>query len=184
MTLRRLVLATAFVIAGWLAFMGDKSPQSTIVEPTARGTSTQKGAAVASPIQPQRLLSRKVDAEPMILAIVDRQRLIGGAHGSTSPSNLFASQTWKPPPTPPPPPSKPVPPPPPMAPPLPYVFLGKKSEDGKWEVYLARGEQTYIAREQSIIEGQYRIDAIKPPTLSLTYLPLSQQQTLTIGGLD
>ncbi len=94
---------------------------------------------------------------------------------------LFDSQTWNPPP---PPPPKPVPPPPPVAPPLPYLVLGKKLEDKTWEVYLARGDQTFIAREKGTLENQYRVDSIKPPTMTLTYLPLNQVQTLTIGGTD
>lgn len=94
---------------------------------------------------------------------------------------LFDSQTWNPPP---PPPPKPTPPPPPVAPPLPYIVLGKKSEDQKWEVYLARGDQVFIAREKESLENQYRVDSIKPPTMVLTYLPLNQVQTLSIGGID
>ena len=97
------------------------------------------------------------------------------------PEPLFDSQTWNPPP---PPPPKPTPPPPPVAPPLPYLVLGKKLEDQSWEVYLARGEQTFIAREKGTLENQYRVDSIKPPTMTLTYLPLNQVQTLTIGGTD
>jgi hypothetical protein len=94
---------------------------------------------------------------------------------------LFDSQTWNPPP---PPPPKPTPPPPPVAPPLPYIVLGKKSEGQQWEVYLARGDQTFIAREKETLENQYRVDSIKPPTMVLTYLPLNQVQTLSIGGFD
>jgi hypothetical protein len=94
---------------------------------------------------------------------------------------LFDSQTWTPPP---PPPPKPAPPPPPVAPPLPFTVIGKKLEDEKWEVYLARGEQTFIAKEKGLLDNQYRVESIKPPTMTLTYLPLNQTQTLTIGGTD
>ncbi len=69
-------------------------------------------------------------------------------------------------------------------PPLPFTYLGKKFEDGAWEVYLARGERTIIARPQTVIEGGYRVDAIAPPNLSLTYLPLNKAQRLHIGGAD
>lgn len=135
-----------------------------------------------------------------ILALQDRADLLGqsaptpapksppkSAKGSPpvpdqlKPEPLFDSQTWNPPP---PPPPKPAPPPPPVAPPLPYLVLGKKLEDQSWEVYLARGEQTFIAREKGTLENQYRVDSIKPPTMTLTYLPLNQVQTLTIGGTD
>ena len=75
-------------------------------------------------------------------------------------------------------------PPPPTAPTLPFIYLGKKVDDHIWEVYLARGEQTYIVREKTLIDNTYRVDSIRPPTLSLTYLPLNQAQTLSIGGID
>lgn len=124
--------------------------------------------------------SAKHDAT--ILRLKSRDTFIGesdkhrqGAHP------LFTSQTWTPPP---PPPSKPLPPPPPTAPSLPFTYLGKKIEDGVWEIYLARGEHTFIVREKSVIDGTYRIDSIKPPALTLTYLPLNQSQALTIGGID
>lgn len=131
-----------------------------------------------------------------ILPLQDRADLLGQsapaptpkpAKGQTpvpdqlKPEPLFDSQTWNPPP---PPPPKPTPPPPPVAPPLPYLVLGKKFEDQSWEVYLARGDQTFIAREKGTLENQYRVDSIKPPTMTLTYLPLNQVQTLTIGGTD
>lgn len=94
---------------------------------------------------------------------------------------LFDSQTWTPPP---PPPPKPTPPPPPVAPPLAFTVIGKKLEEGKWEVFLARGEQIFIAKEKAVLDNNYRVESIKPPTLTVTYLPLNQTQTLTIGGPD
>lgn len=71
-----------------------------------------------------------------------------------------------------------------MAPPLPFTVLGKAVGDGSWEVFLAHGEQTYIVRLHSVIDGQYRIDAIAPPTMTMTYLPLKQVQQINIGVLD
>jgi hypothetical protein len=54
-----------------------------------------------------------------------------------------------------------------------------------WEVFLARGgDRTYVVRNQTVIEGVYRVDAIAPPTLKLTYLPLNQVQQLNIGVPD
>lgn len=94
---------------------------------------------------------------------------------------LFNSQTWDPPP---PPPPKPIPPPPPVAPPVPFIVLGKKLEDQIWEVYLARGDTILIAREKTMLEANYRVDTIVPPTLTLTYIPLGQTQTINIGGID
>jgi hypothetical protein len=56
--------------------------------------------------------------------------------------------------------------------------------DEVWEVFLSRGDETLIVREGQTIESSYRIDAVKPPNLTLTYLPLGEQQQLRIGETD
>lgn len=74
-----------------------------------------------------------------------------------------------------------VAPPAPTAPPLPFVYMGKILNDGNRAVFLTRNDKPYIARAGDVLDGTYRVDAIQPPTLELTYLPLSQKQTLDIG---
>jgi hypothetical protein len=124
-----------------------------------------------------------------ILALVPRDALIGdsdarfgqvqnGAGGEGAP---FGRHDWTPPP---PPPQPAPPPPPPTAPPLPFTFIGKSVADGVWEVYLARGERTYVVHDKETIDGAYRVDAIAPPVMTLTYLPLKQIQQLNIGVFD
>jgi hypothetical protein len=191
MKMRHFLLTTGVAIAAWLAFFGDKTPAADIAEPinraSASGTakaSTLSTAVPAAAAGSTAALNTKAQREPVILALQARENLIGGDFSAPRTNNLFASQSWVPPPSPPPPPLKPLPPPPPAAPPMPFTYLGKKIEAGSWEVFLARGDQTFIVHEQSVVEGIYQIDAIKPPTLTVTYLPLKQVQTLTIGGTD
>jgi hypothetical protein len=74
--------------------------------------------------------------------------------------------------------------PPPTAPPLPFSYIGKSFSEGQWEIFLARGDQTYAVRNQTVIEKTYRVDAITPPILSLTYLPLNKSQEINIGVSD
>ncbi|MDP9109696.1 MAG: hypothetical protein M3N23_11605, partial [Pseudomonadota bacterium] len=124
-----------------------------------------------------------VSASLPLHALIPRAALIGGARAGKSDA-LFASQNWEPPPPPPAPPSKPSPAPPPAPPALPFTFLGKQLQDGVWQVFLARGDDTFIVHEHSVIDGAYRIDAIVPPQLSLTYLPMKHMQTLFIGGIE
>jgi hypothetical protein len=64
---------------------------------------------------------------------------------------------------------------------VPYQFLGKKQEGGDWEVFLARGELTFVVREGQVVEDAWRIERITPPSMSMTYLPLNQAQTMQIG---
>ncbi|UTY55760.1 hypothetical protein [Massilia sp. erpn] len=118
-----------------------------------------------------------------ILRLIPRAQLIGEAGEASfkSGEGVFLGQNWNPPP---PPPVAPPPPPPPSAPPLPFSYIGKSVADGAWEVYLSRGDRTYIAHQKLVIDGTYRIDRIAPPELTITYLPLNQVQQLNIGAID
>lgn len=181
---RHVVMAMGLVGAGWLTFFGDDTQKNGIAEPVIRPiVPTQTTAVDATPGLPN-IASAQTDnikRAPFILALLPRDPLIGKDARKPTADGIFGSQTWAPPP---PPPPKPLPPPPPSAPPLPFIYLGKKAEDNQWEVYLARNEQTFIVREHAVIEGTYLVDSIKPPILSVTYLPLKQVQTLAIGGTD
>jgi len=96
-------------------------------------------------------------------------------------ADAFPPRDWRPPP---PPPAQPPPPPPPTAPPLPYAVLGKKLEDGQWQVFLQRDDRILIVKPSDTIDNSYRVEAIKPPVMILTYLPLQQEQQLPIGGAE
>ena len=69
----------------------------------------------------------------------------------------------------------------PTAPVFPFQYVGKKLENNIWEVYLSRGDQRFLVREGGTLESTYRIDSITPQRLSVTYLPLGQSQSLSIG---
>lgn len=96
---------------------------------------------------------------------------------------LFAPKSWTPPP-PPPQVVAPAPPPPPTAPPLPFVFIGKLADGPQTTVFLARHDQNYVVKPGDILDGTYRVDGIQGATMTLTYLPLNQKQTLHIGATD
>lgn len=252
MNRRHLVMAVCLLVAGWLAFFGDKTPNSDIAQPVVKkpgraaiGRPASAGATASRPASAAAANtgasgnstrnSARAQPDIGIAQLLPREELLGatakdavkdtdkakakakdktkadkpvkprkesgqnqaankGKDGKAlvpiaiapappppPPETLFGSQSWTPPPA---PPRQAAAPPPPTAPPLPFTYLGKKSEDNQWEIYLARGSDTFIVREQTVIEGRYRIDAIKPPTLTVTYLPLNQVQTLTIGGTD
>jgi hypothetical protein len=169
MKARHTALALTLLAAGWLNWFGDAPSGATLVLPTEGGDSAGRPVRrVATP-----------GAAPAILELRARSELIGN---SGVPAALFDSHSWTSPP--PPVEVKVEPPPKPVAPPLPFIYLGKKLENGTWEIYLARGSETYIVREKSVIDGSYRAESITPSTLAITYLPLKEVQTLTIGGDD
>jgi hypothetical protein len=190
---RHAILALALVGAALLATFGDRSPEGDIAEPVERPAAKAAlvRTAVPAPV-PVVVAAAKASDAPVgqqILALVPRDVLIGDSDAAfgqgQNGAGPFAHQDWTPPPPPPPPPQPAPPPPPPTAPPLPFTFIGKSVGDGAWEVYLARGDRTYVVREKgAVIDGTYRVESIAPPVLTLTYLPLNQIQQLNIGVFD
>ena len=67
----------------------------------------------------------------------------------------------------------------PAAPPLPFRYLGKMIEDGKLNVFLARGEESLAVRAGSRI-GEYRVDKVTDSEIVFTYLPLKTKQSLPL----
>lgn len=173
---RHIALAGALLVAAGFAFFGDKSAPDTLVEAAPRNTARTPAASAPAPKIAQAGKAEK--RAPAILALIPRDTLIAAGDGQGA---VFNVHNWTPPP---PPPPKPPPPPPPAAPPLPFTYLGRAREQGKWEVFLARGAETLIVRPQMVVDGVYRIDSIAPPSMTLTYLPLKQVQQMNIGVPD
>lgn len=174
---RHITMAVALVLAAGLVVFGDKTPEDAVAEPVERASIRPAAPGVRS--------ESGKEAAPAILRLLPRETLIGGDErfGQEGPA-VFGRQDWTPPPPPPPPAQAAPPPPPPSAPPLPFTYIGKSLQEGRWEIFLARGDRTYLVREAAVIDGTYRVDAIKPPVLTLTYLPLNQVQQLNIGVFD
>ncbi len=175
---RWLLLGPMLGLAAWLAVFGDKTPSNgtAAVSLPARSTNSP-----INPLAPKQADVPMMDAPKELSALRSRSPLRPQPPGQSrvrpGMRDLFSGKNWNPPPPPPPPVAVVTP----MAPPLPFAFLGKKVEDGIWEVFLSRGEVTFIVREGMTFETSYRVDKITPNTLSLTYLPLNQAQTLAIG---
>ncbi len=115
--------------------------------------------------------SNKSDAAETLLEIRPRSK-------SGEIENAFEPQSWTPPPPPPPENLKPT------APPLPFSVIGKKIQDGEWQVFLANQDRVYVIKAADVIDGIYRVDNVTPPMLTLTYMPLKIQQTLAIGPAE
>jgi hypothetical protein len=192
---RHLVLGAAFAGAALLAIFGDRAPDTGVAEAVERAPGAQVQAQAPVAAAPGRAASwpaggaagkADIAGGTRVLALIPREALIGDSDEQFRQGDnpVFGRQDWTPPPPPPPPAAPAPPPPPPSAPPLPFTFIGKSVGDGAWEVYLARGDRTYVVRDKTVIDGIYRVDSIAPPVLTLTYLPLNQVQQLNIGVFD
>lgn len=156
-------------VSAWLAFQQPAPTEKEIVQPRARAEG------------PRTLSRASSGADEPLLALRDRRQWpLPRLDQAQTTTDLFARRSWTPPPKPV-AVVKPLPPPPPMAPPLPFLFLGKKSEGGAWEVYLARGDLSYIVREGTTFAEVYRVEHVKPPEMTLIYTPLGQTQVMNIG---
>jgi hypothetical protein len=110
---------------------------------------------------------------------------------STSSPSAWASMA-----PPPPPPVKmvaPPPPPPPMAPRFPHTWIGRINDEtvsaeatpsqparAIQRAVLAGAVANWVVKEGDVIEGQWRVDRIQDRTMSLTFLPLQQSQTVSM----
>lgn len=88
-------------------------------------------------------------------------------------------------------------PPPPVAPPFPHKWIGRFNDEAEpaapgasatasavkpaiQRAVLAGPVSTWVVREGDVIERQWRVDQIQDRTMSLTYLPLQQRQTVVM----
>ncbi|MFD2366050.1 hypothetical protein [Pseudoduganella sp. GCM10020061] len=170
MSPRHIVLGLALLGAAGLAAFGDKEPEGAVVESVDRPAPAAAPAVARTP-------APLAQEGPAVLRLVPRAELIGQAGDGDAPG--FGARSWNPPP---PEPPSPPPPAPPMAPAIPFTFIGKSLGEGRWEIYLAQGERIHAVRAGDVIDGAWRIDAVAPPMMTVTYLPLGQQQHMNIGA--
>jgi hypothetical protein len=169
---RHWLLAASLAGSLWLAL---SEPRTAVNDAGRMGGRTPDAPL---PLPKPADITRFPKASVDVLELHARETLTAGTSANSTGHKLFDSHTWALPPV------EPANPAPPSAPPLPYAYLGKKFDGRQWEVYLARGDEPLVVREQSTLDGTYRVDAIKPPSLSLVFLPLNQRHTMNIGDAD
>lgn len=145
---------------------------------TAVATMENQEEVDSEVVQPKHLKSNSLQKDKpasnaqvgeWTLAKLNRQRL------PENERNMFASKSWF---VPSPPPKAAVP----TAPPLPFVYIGKLAEEGqKVIIILSKQNRSYQVREGDVLDNIYRVDEVRPPVLTLTYLPLDIKQTIPIG---
>lgn len=68
----------------------------------------------------------------------------------------------------------------PEPPPIPFRHIGRWREAGVERAVLERGEKTLNVYLGDVIDGLYRVDAITPNEVVITYLPMQRQQRLGV----
>ncbi len=162
---RPLVLGAALLLSlaatGWLAAQengpADEAEAVPVKAAPLRATDNAAGAQAAGEIRIEAL-QRRVDEAGV--------------------RELFAARSWQPAPA---QPAASQAPPPPTAPSLPFTYFGKLTYEGGVAVLLTYPDRNLAVRAGEVIDGIYRIDSIKGPVLTITYLPLDTQQTMHIG---
>lgn len=71
-------------------------------------------------------------------------------------------------------------PPPPAVPPLPYIYAGKLIDGDSYIVFLSEGDKNYSVRVGDAL-GDWRVKAIRPPQMILSYVPMQAEVPLMIG---
>lgn len=174
--LRWTLLLVALAGAGWLAVFGDKTPPGGPTRTAAPATPDKRAPREAAPRPPAARAKQAPEPVVAIETLIPRAELLPPQPQGHPRRNLFAS---------PPPPAEPkpvaAPAPAPVAPPLPFRFIGKKLEGDTWEVFLARDEASFLARVGMVLDSNYRVEKIEPPSMVLIHLPTQQSQTLMIG---
>ena len=77
-----------------------------------------------------------------------------------------------------------APPPQPVAPPLPFVYLGKMLEDGKITVFVTNADRSYALKGGEVIDGVYSVLSVDIQKVIFQYMPLKTEQVLIFRGLS
>lgn len=72
----------------------------------------------------------------------------------------------------------------PVAPPLPFTYLGKMTEEGQITVYVAKPGRNYALRGGEIIDGMYKVQSIDTQKIIFNYIPLNSEQILVTRGAN
>ncbi len=90
---------------------------------------------------------------------------------------LFGSHTWQPPA-----PKVGAAPAAPAVPAMPYRFAGKLLQEGKLQVFLAKGDEVVPIRQGETLDGAYRVESIGEAQITLLYLPLKHKESIPVNS--
>ncbi|WP_171001679.1 hypothetical protein [Methylobacillus flagellatus] len=74
-------------------------------------------------------------------------------------------------------------PPKPTVPPLPFIYAGKLEDDGDVIVFLSEGDRHHAVHAGDVL-GDWKVLIIAPPRMTLRFLPLNREVSMTIGEVN
>jgi hypothetical protein len=181
------MLAAALGLTVWMASQDDAATVEPVSKQGSRPAARSAEHAADRTEQPAKPAAQARGADgPQPW---ERQALIDGvtrwqarAHGAWPP--MASPQAWDSVLPPPPPVVKASveAPPPPVAPPFPHQWLGRFNDETPPvpRAVVSGPQSTWVVRAGDVIEGQWRVDRIQDRTMTLTYLPLQQVQTIAM----
>lgn len=181
--MRKIVLgaaAAATLLAAWFAPEQDGG----VVGPASATTREAPAPAGSAPPDTPPMEVAAVEAAPS--SAIDLQ--IHARVADDELGNVFAKQSWAPQS-----PLKVMAEPaaetrqaatPSGAPPLPFQFMGRFTDDGKTAYFLQIDGQNVVARPGEKINDSYLLDSVSGDTMNFIYLPLNQKQTLVVGDTN
>lgn len=170
--MKRVLLGLALVATVAAAYFAPRTDETGVVVPVKKSAAAPREAVAAAKTEKRSAVE--------LLDLQIRPRTSDEDVG-----NVFVSQTWTPPPPPPPPPVKTVaaveva-----QAPPLPFRFLGRLVDNGKTAYFLQFNDRNLVLRPGDTVDQTYVLDGGSDGTLTFTYLPLNQKQTLVVGEVN
>ncbi|MBI3771684.1 MAG: hypothetical protein HY272_03180 [Gammaproteobacteria bacterium] len=140
-------------------------------------------AEVVTPVSPPDApLTEPKIADSVTLSMQTKLSALQEKKPSSQIADAFKTHTW----------AKPLPPitasmgppPAPTAPPLPLTYIGKLTNKSATTIFITWRDQNYAIAQGDVLGDTYRVDSIDQNSITFTYLPLSQQQTLFLGELQ
>lgn len=158
---RRVLLFLALALTLFATYRGAQREGNDIVGALSRPPAqTAEGLRHGKPAAPAHAALAPISARPAETGNV---------------ADLFDSKVWSSP-TP-----APAEPPKPTAPALPFAYMGRFVEKSEERVFLVQGDRIHVVRAGDVVDSTYRVEKIEGAVMTLTYLPLGMQQTLSLG---
>jgi hypothetical protein len=161
-------------IVGWIVVLGAVGA-AVVLAPAPRN----EPIAVQGPARAPSAKAEPAPAAGSRFEALPARESLGATRGE-----LFSARSWTPPAAPAAAAAGPTVSALPAPPPMPYRVAGQVMHDGSAHIVLARGDAVLVVREGEILEGGYRVEAIRTDRVTLLYEPLGTRNDLPVLGVE